>query len=732
MRASFLLPTLLLSTLIAHAQSTRIPEPKALETWCTTAKPGDTAILVGGPWKDVVLRIRVNGSQARPIVIMPEKNKQLILSGNSRIEIGSSYLEVRGLYFKSGYAGDQPVVKFKSGQQVASYCTLTETVIDDYNNPLRMQENYWVALHGHHNTVTRCHFQGKKNMGVLLAVILEEPESRENHHQITYNRFGPRIPLSSNTGEMIRVGVSQHCQFASQTTIAYNYFDRCDGETEIVSIKSGRNRVLHNVFEACQGAVVLRHGDNNTVAFNQFIGKGKLGSGGVRVINHGQWVIQNYFEDCVGENFRSPLAVMNGIPNSPAHRYVQVTDALILQNTFLRCAPITFGEGSDAERTLAPERVWMIQNAILNESAFPAYLAHDRLDGIQGSDNRYQYQPDRFALSGWQKIGNSNIPSKSTNTAPAQSAPVALSDSLSVRWQQWQIESTDRIDQSLSKTFQLPSSDVLAAARNTIQKKSGTSWFVPTEPTVPTFKKVTAPDTKTLIALLKNKEPQHITLTGKTYRLTEPLIIQSKLIIEGKSKNIDWNTDQIATCLYIQGGASLELRNLHLKGNQIQARYFIQTDTTGPSEKTRFDMVKSSFQGHGPSMKAWFYASKTSLADQIYIRNSGFESLSCIWMDMSAEKDNKGWYPAEEINIEQNRFVGLTEPLLILYRGGNDESTLGPRLQFQQNHISITRMEHPLLQLTGVQISVIKNNTVSGTTKKWIDYIDITKAKHIE
>lgn len=158
----------------------------------------------------------------------------------------------------------------------------------------------------------------------------------------------------------------------------------------------------------------------------------------------------------------------------------------------------------------------------------------------------------------------------------------------------------------------------------------------------------------------------------------------------------------------------------------------MQTDSTGATEKTRLNIIKSKFQGSGSTMKAWFFASKTSIADQINIRQSSFESISCIWLDMSAEKDNKGWYPVEEINIEQNRFIGLTEPLLTIYRGGNDESTLGPRLQFQENHISVIRMGHPLLQLTGVQISVIKNNTVTGTSDKWIQYTDITKAKHIE
>jgi poly(beta-D-mannuronate) lyase len=106
--------------------------------------------------------------------------------------------------------------------------------------------------------------------------------SRENFHSIDHNYFGKRPPLASNGGEIIRVGVSQHCQFNSNTQIKNNFFEHCDGETEIISIKSCSNVVEENVFKESQGSVVLRHGDNNLVKGNYFVGNDKTGSGGVR------------------------------------------------------------------------------------------------------------------------------------------------------------------------------------------------------------------------------------------------------------------------------------------------------------------------------------------------------------------------------------------------------------------------------------------------------------------
>ncbi len=128
---------------------------------------------------------------------------------------------------------------------------------------------------------------------------------------------------------------------------------------------------------------MLRHGNYNTVDNNIFLGNGKEGTGGVRIINKGQWVVNNFFYKCRGVDFRSPLSVMNGIPNSPANRYVQVTDAVIANNTFYDCSSASFCEGSDAERTLPPDNVLMINNIFYNNKDSIIYKAFDNISGFR-------------------------------------------------------------------------------------------------------------------------------------------------------------------------------------------------------------------------------------------------------------------------------------------------------------------------------------------------------------
>ena len=42
-------------------------------------------------------------------------------------------------------------------------------------------------------------------------------------------------------------------------------FDRCDGEVEIISSKSGGNIYRGNLFLQSRGTLTLRHGDGNLV-----------------------------------------------------------------------------------------------------------------------------------------------------------------------------------------------------------------------------------------------------------------------------------------------------------------------------------------------------------------------------------------------------------------------------------------------------------------------------------
>ena len=704
MKRLFLIKCLFLIVLLNNANTIIVKNIDQLNEANKKVLPGDTIVLQNGEWKNVTIKLNCNGSENDPIVFKAQTAGKVLITGNSKLKIAGNFIVVDGLYFTNGHAGDDAVISFRvDSKQLANNCRVTNTVIDDFNNPKRMEENNWVLFYGKKNRLDHCSFIDKKNMGVLLAVILDDDRSRENFHSITNNYFGRRLALASNGGEIIRVGVSQHCQFNSNTHIGYNFFEHCDGETEIISIKSCANEVEGNIFKESQGSVVLRHGDNNMVAGNYFLGNDKPGTGGVRVINKGQRVIDNIFYKCRGVDFRSPLAIMNGIPNSPAHRYVQVTDADIRHNTFYECSPISLCEGSDTERTLPPVDVIIGDNIFFNTRDSIIYKTYDDIRGITFGENKVSSNVSQQLVSGFIKT-----------TLPKQK----------------------KLSEKEMAAIGYPSVDNIALTESEVLTNSGATWFkkhnTSYEKKTLTVNCLTTED---IYQQLTKKEEVIIQLTGKKYKVNKSFIISKPVQFKGDRKNsIRFETETILSVFILSGKGNLTLNNLHIDGKDIKATHFISSDSNGYSDHYNLSVNNCRFENFDKNSgcQTFFYAFKSMMADSIVMNSNSFINNNCNFFSMNDEKEDKGYYNAEKIVIRHNNFNSQTGALLNIYRGGNDESTLGPHLTFSHNKLNNCNANSPLISLTGVQVSNIFSNSFSNcnTSSILIFYKDIVRARH--
>lgn len=344
---------------------------KALES----ASPGDTLIVRDGAWDDVDLRWCGKAEAGNPVVVKAEHPGQVVIGGRSSLHISGSGLVVSGFMFRSCSADKGTIVEFRDGDSLAGGCRMTDCVIDSCN-PSRRDISYsYVHLYGRNNRVDHCSFTGKLNLGVTLIVMLNYDGCDDNHHSIDHNYFGPRPVYGSNGAETIRVGTSQQCLQNSRTLICDNLFDRCNGEVEVVSIKSSENVIERNVFYECQGVLALRHGDRNKALDNLFIGHDVRNTGGIRIVGEDQVVKGNTFLSLAGERFFSALALMYGVPNSLPNRYMQVKNTIVENNVFEACRSIDFSTGKDFERTLAPTgTVWKDNKVVpVQTSAEPSY-----------------------------------------------------------------------------------------------------------------------------------------------------------------------------------------------------------------------------------------------------------------------------------------------------------------------------------------------------------------------
>jgi len=688
-------------SLLSYSTVIPVKNIEELNSANKSAKAGDTIILQNGEWKNVTIILDCMGSKEKPLVIKAQTPGKVLITGNSKLKIGGQYIIVDGLYFVNGYAGKDAVISFRTdNKHLANDCRIINTVINDFNNPKRMDENNWVTFYGKRNKLDHCTFIDKKNMGVLLAVILDDERSRENFHSIDHNYFGRRLPLASNGGEMIRVGLSQHCQFNSNTGINNNFFENCDGEAEIISIKSCANEVKRNVFKECQGSVVLRHGDNNIVAANYFLGNDKPGTGGVRVINKGQVVNNNIFYKCRGVDFRSPLVIMNGVPNSPPTRYVQVTNAEISSNTFYECSPISLCEGSDAERTLTPDNVLFTKNSFYNTRDSIIYKAYDDINGIRFSDNEVSIGIRQQLTGGFTK---SRLMRKKLQP------------------------------EKLMKTIEHTSVDNIDFTETEVFNKSGAGWFKRNADAdnrkILNISCATAED---VYKQLKRNEPMIIRLTGENYFFNTPAFINSNIeILPGHKGKINFaSASNILSVFIIKNNATFKISHTHINVKEVKANNFISSDTSGNSEHYSFIFYKSSISGLRAGY--FFYSYKSSIADSVIIQASSFYDCKTNFLIMADEKEDKGYYNIEKIVIAHNSFNKLAGTMLNIYRGGSDESTLGPNLTFSHNKLRNCSDADPLITLTGVQVSNIFSNSFSecNPSSTLILYKDLVRARH--
>jgi poly(beta-D-mannuronate) lyase len=380
----------ILTITVTYAKSVKVNSLTQYNIVVKTLAPGDSIVLANGVWKDTQLVFKGKGEKGKFIYLTVETPGKVTLEGESSLELSGEWLYISDLIFVNGHSPGKTVISFRTSSKDYAYnCILTNCVIDRYNQKSQSKADHWVGIWGKKNTVKYCYFGGKTNEGTTLVIWPNDSNSINNGHLVYRNYFGFRPPLGVNGGESIRIGTSDVCNNVSASIVEGNYFERCNGESEIISNKSGENKFINNTFFECEGNLVLRHGNNGVVSGNWFVGNGKKNTGGVRIINEGHQIFNNIFYKLTGVDFRSALVIMNAIPNSPPSGYAPVKNVVVANNTFVDCTlPWNFCFGSSERNCIIrPESTVLINNIVYCLNDNELIISHDKTDGITMENN---------------------------------------------------------------------------------------------------------------------------------------------------------------------------------------------------------------------------------------------------------------------------------------------------------------------------------------------------------
>lgn len=328
----YLITLLLFSCIILNAQ-TYYTDSKKLVTAVNGSPLGGVFIVKNGTYNDFDPTFSVVATELNPIIIKAETVGGVKLTGESNMVLKkSAHVTLEGFVFDG--TGDNTLVKLEGCHHIR----ITRNVFE-----LKTTESIkWVFVGGvwndnvfpfefpsHHNRIDHNIFQNKTTPGNYItidgsndATTSKKVYYQSQYDQIDHNYFKNNGPRAVNEQESIRIGWSEMSLSSGFTTVDQNLFEDCDGDPEIISVKTCDNIIGHNTFIGSYGTVSLRHGNRNRIEGNYFFGNGKpigtsatgskLYTGGIRIYGTDHMVINNYMEGLNGTKWDAPITLTLG------------------------------------------------------------------------------------------------------------------------------------------------------------------------------------------------------------------------------------------------------------------------------------------------------------------------------------------------------------------------------------------------------------------------------------
>ncbi|MDO6760476.1 chondroitinase-B domain-containing protein [Tamlana sp. 2_MG-2023] len=319
---------------------------------------GGTFIVKNGEYSDFQPAFEVEATAANPIIVKAETVGGVKLTGSSRFNFRRcAYITMEGFIFEND--DNTSMVKtegcnnIRISRNVFEYTGIESCkfvyiggVWDDIVYPF----NY----PSHNNRIDHNIFQNKKSPGHYITIDGSNDDATSTSYQSQYDRidhnyFVNNGPRAVNEQESIRVGWSEMSLSSGFTTVEYNLFEECDGDPEIVSIKSCDNTVRFNTFIGSYGTLSFRHGNRNRAEGNFFFGNNRpqglspdgadLYTGGIRIYGKDHVIINNYMEGLNGTRWDAPIALTKGDAidgqSSSLSKHFRAENVLIAYNTLV-------------------------------------------------------------------------------------------------------------------------------------------------------------------------------------------------------------------------------------------------------------------------------------------------------------------------------------------------------------------------------------------------------------
>ena len=365
----------------AHAD-TSVKNSAEWTAAAAAVRPGDTLLLTGQS-SDYPGALTLKGKGDAALAPITIRTTQPALVLKALVIDGSTHVMVRDLRFASSSAS--ALIKIKGSSKV----TISGNVFSHAGVQVK-QKSVEFSAEGdsRDNVISYNTFQdfdrssdstatpapGADSGGKPVPASFIQTASALGTH-IHHNYFRNIRPFIQNRTvagdsgrEAIALGTASTQQIAAGTIIESNLFEDCDGEDEIISVKTSKNQIRYNTFKNSYGSLSLRQGQGTKVYSNYFIGAGagklpedpNYQTGGVRAYGAGHYIYNNYFQGLSGTHARKPIVLDAGDisaadPDLVSDKHRAATKIQVLFNTLIDNAEGISVEPGDAKYVIAAQ-----------------------------------------------------------------------------------------------------------------------------------------------------------------------------------------------------------------------------------------------------------------------------------------------------------------------------------------------------------------------------------------
>jgi poly(beta-D-mannuronate) lyase len=263
-------------TLPASAASYSVGAVAELQARLDAAKPGDVIVVRNGSYvTSAPITVKAVG-----VRIVAESTHGVEISGTHGFDVAppAARVAIEGFVFRHT-AGTTQI------RPEATHVRFAHNVFECAG------DGAYLTIAGDDAEIEANEFRNKQSVGNMIDV-RGAGSQVARRVRIHHNYFHDFRDAKQNGAETIRFGLSGLSMSRGDGVIEHNLFERCTGENELISVKSGGNAIRYNTFLDSPGAqLTLRHGNENEVYGNIL-----RGTDGIRIFGDRNRVFSNYLE----------------------------------------------------------------------------------------------------------------------------------------------------------------------------------------------------------------------------------------------------------------------------------------------------------------------------------------------------------------------------------------------------------------------------------------------------